>query len=119
MRTIRLSGRNGRLVPDRFPSYGISNVVFQFGNPWLSRLASRVDSRAHSQLLIMLQLVLPGSNSFYYGDELGMKNLPNDSVVSASFLPPRRMWVSIDSGSTPTGSNAVGRLEERWLLDEC
>ncbi|VDP01883.1 unnamed protein product [Heligmosomoides polygyrus] len=58
---------------------------WEFGNPWLSRLASRVDSRAHSQLLIMLQLVLPGSNSFYYGDELGMKNLPNDSVV-----PPQR-----------------------------
>ncbi|KAK6044235.1 alpha amylase, catalytic domain protein [Cooperia oncophora] len=55
---------------------------WEFGNVWLSRLASRVDSRAHSELLIMTQLILPGTNSFYYGDELGMKNLPNDSVVS-------------------------------------
>ncbi|XGW09802.1 hypothetical protein V3C99_011790 [Haemonchus contortus] len=58
---------------------------WEFGNAWLSRLASRVDSRAHSELLIMTQLVLPGTNSYYYGDELGMKNLPNDSVV-----PPQR-----------------------------
>ncbi|PIO75876.1 hypothetical protein TELCIR_02071 [Teladorsagia circumcincta] len=58
---------------------------WEFGNAWLSRLASRVDSRAHAELLIMTQLMLPGSNSFYYGDELGMKNLPNDSVV-----PPQR-----------------------------
>lgn len=30
----------------------------------------------------MVQLMLPGSNAFYYGDELGMRNLPNDTKVS-------------------------------------
>ncbi|KAK5965114.1 Neutral and basic amino acid transport protein rBAT [Trichostrongylus colubriformis] len=54
---------------------------WEFGNAWVSRLASRVDSRAHSELLFMTQLILPGTNSFYYGDELGMKDLQNDSVV--------------------------------------
>ncbi|EYC12434.1 hypothetical protein Y032_0047g1477 [Ancylostoma ceylanicum] len=54
---------------------------WEFGNQHISRIASRVESRAHAELLLMLQLILPGTNNFYYGDELGMKNLPNDSVV--------------------------------------
>ncbi|EPB68345.1 alpha amylase, catalytic domain protein [Ancylostoma ceylanicum] len=53
---------------------------WEFGNQHISRIASRVESRAHAELLLMLQLILPGTNNFYYGDELGMKNLPNDSV---------------------------------------
>ncbi|VDN26331.1 unnamed protein product, partial [Cylicostephanus goldi] len=47
---------------------------WEFGNQYISRIASRVESRAHAELLLMLQLVLPGTNNFYYGDELGMKN---------------------------------------------
>ncbi|KAL6736868.1 hypothetical protein Aduo_007171 [Ancylostoma duodenale] len=58
---------------------------WEFGNQHISRIASRVESRPHAELLLMLQLILPGTNNFYYGDELGMKNLPNDSVV-----PPQR-----------------------------
>ncbi|CAJ0607437.1 unnamed protein product [Cylicocyclus nassatus] len=58
---------------------------WEFGNQYISRIASRVESRAHAELLLMLQLILPGTNNFYYGDELGMKNLPNDSRV-----PPQR-----------------------------
>ncbi|WKX93722.1 hypothetical protein Q1695_011186 [Nippostrongylus brasiliensis] len=75
---------------------------WEFGNPWLNRLASRVHSRAHSQLLIMIQLMLPGTNSFYYGDELGMMNLPNDSVV-----PPQRgamQWDDTVSAGFSTNS---------------
>ncbi|KJH50546.1 alpha amylase, catalytic domain protein [Dictyocaulus viviparus] len=56
---------------------------WEFGNPWVSRLASRVESRAHAELLLMLQLLLPGTNNFYYGDELGMKDLQNSSIVPA------------------------------------
>lgn len=49
---------------------------FQFGNPYVSRLASRVQSRAQAEALTMLQLLLPGSNNFYYGEEIGMRDLP-------------------------------------------
>ncbi|GMS82236.1 hypothetical protein PENTCL1PPCAC_4411, partial [Pristionchus entomophagus] len=56
--------------------------AWEFGNPFVSRLASRVGSRRHAELLLMVQLMLPGSNAFYYGDELGMRNLPNDTKVS-------------------------------------
>ncbi|VDM67889.1 unnamed protein product [Strongylus vulgaris] len=56
---------------------------WEFGNQYISRVASRVESRAHAELLLMLQLILPGTNNFYYGDELGMKNLPNGSSVGS------------------------------------
>ncbi|CAI5442237.1 unnamed protein product [Caenorhabditis angaria] len=55
---------------------------WRFGSPELSRVASRVGSRAHAQNLLMLQMVLPGTNNIYYGEELGMQNLANDSIVS-------------------------------------
>lgn len=56
--------------------------AWEFGNPYVSRLASRVGSRRHAELLLMVQLLLPGSNAIYYGDELGMRNLPNDTKVA-------------------------------------
>ncbi|GMR34296.1 hypothetical protein PMAYCL1PPCAC_04491 [Pristionchus mayeri] len=56
--------------------------AWEFGNPFVSRLASRVGSRKHAELLLMVQLMLPGSNAFYYGDELGMRNLPNDTKAA-------------------------------------
>ncbi|VDM58149.1 unnamed protein product [Angiostrongylus costaricensis] len=56
---------------------------WEFGNPWLSRVASRVESRAHAELLLMVQLILPGTNNFYYGEELGMKDLQDSSIVPA------------------------------------
>lgn len=30
----------------------------------------------------MLQLLLPGTNSIYYGDEIGMLDLPTEKLVS-------------------------------------
>jgi len=55
--------------------------MWELGNSQLSRLASRVESRIRAELLTMLQLMLPGTNTFYYGEELGMRNLPNDSMI--------------------------------------
>ncbi|KAJ1352761.1 Alpha amylase, catalytic domain [Parelaphostrongylus tenuis] len=56
---------------------------WEFGNPWLSRVASRVESRAQAELLLMVQLILPGTNNFYYGDEIGMKDLQDSAIVPA------------------------------------
>uniref|UniRef100_A0A914WQE2 alpha-glucosidase n=1 Tax=Plectus sambesii TaxID=2011161 RepID=A0A914WQE2_9BILA len=49
--------------------------MWEFGNPFASRLASRVGSRSQAEVLTMLQLLLPGSNNFYYGEEIGMRDL--------------------------------------------
>ncbi|CAI4233355.1 unnamed protein product [Auanema sp. JU1783] len=65
---------------------------WEFGNPYVSRVATRVGSRIHAELLSMLQLVLPGTNNVYYGEELGMRDLRNDSLV-----PPHRGVMQWDS----------------------
>lgn len=58
----------------------------QFGNPQLSRIASRVQSQQQAELLTMLQLLLPGTNSIYYGEEIGMLDLPFNKSVIASLI---------------------------------
>ncbi|GMT34540.1 hypothetical protein PFISCL1PPCAC_25837, partial [Pristionchus fissidentatus] len=59
------------------------NVIpaWEFGNPSTDRLASRVGSRRHSELLFMVQLLLPSSNEVHNGEEPGKMNLPNDTKV--------------------------------------
>uniref|UniRef100_A0A2K6VEB6 alpha-glucosidase n=1 Tax=Onchocerca volvulus TaxID=6282 RepID=A0A2K6VEB6_ONCVO len=52
------------------------SALWEFGNPQLSRIASRIKSQQQAELLTMLQLFLPGTNSIYYGDEIGMVDLP-------------------------------------------
>ncbi|VDD95910.1 unnamed protein product [Enterobius vermicularis] len=58
--------------PDKIP-------LWQFGNPSLQRLASRIRSRSQGELLTMVQFMLPGTNSFYYGEDIGMRGLINDT----------------------------------------
>lgn len=59
--------------------------MWEFGNPFLSRLASRVQSSKQAEILTMIQLLLPGTNSIYYGEEIGMRDLSNNSMT----LPQR------------------------------
>uniref|UniRef100_A0A8R1I607 Aamy domain-containing protein n=1 Tax=Caenorhabditis japonica TaxID=281687 RepID=A0A8R1I607_CAEJA len=76
---------------------------WRFGSPDLSRVASRVGSRPHAQLLMMLQMVLPGTNNIYYGEEIGMRNLANDSKVA-----PQRGAMQWDETLNGGFSTAVG-----------
>ncbi|KAL3994876.1 Alpha amylase catalytic domain family protein [Acanthocheilonema viteae] len=64
-----------------FHSANNISAMWEFGNPKLSRIASRVKSQQQAEMLTMLQLFLPGTISIYYGDEIGMMDLPNEKLV--------------------------------------
>ncbi|CAG9540596.1 unnamed protein product [Cercopithifilaria johnstoni] len=59
------------------------SAMWEFGNPELSRIASRVKSPQQAEMLSMLQLLLPGTISIYYGDEIGMMDLPTKELIPA------------------------------------
>ena len=54
---------------------------FQLGDAFTSRIATRVESRAQAEALLLVQLVVPGTINIYYGDEIGMTDLPDDRKV--------------------------------------
>ncbi|MFH4980202.1 hypothetical protein AB6A40_006911 [Gnathostoma spinigerum] len=77
--------------------------VWEFGNPFISRLASRVRSRVQSELLTMVQLLLPWTNSFYYGEEIGMMDLDNETSI-----PPQQgamQWDDSKNGGFSAAAN--------------
>ncbi|VDO37522.1 unnamed protein product, partial [Onchocerca flexuosa] len=82
------------------------SAFWEFGNPQLSRIASRVKSQQQAELLTMLQLFLPGTNSIYYGDEIGMVDLPIKKLV-----PVQRgamQWDdSVNAGFSSAESSAI------------
>lgn len=84
----------------------------QFGNPELSRIASRVKSLQLAELLTMLQLLLPGTISVYYGDEIGMMDLPTEKLVSSAHFPlnisKSEVIVWLFAGTSPKRCYAVG-----------
>lgn len=48
--------------------------IWSYGNAFTSRLVSRVKSIAVSELLMLLELILPGTPMIYYGEEVGQGN---------------------------------------------
>ncbi|GMT13450.1 hypothetical protein PFISCL1PPCAC_4747, partial [Pristionchus fissidentatus] len=97
--------------------------AWEFGNPSTDRLASRVGSRKHSELLLMVQLLLPGSNAIYYGDELGMRNLPNDSKTvenrgAMQWDDSEGGGFSSKAGTVPLASDYKNVNWERQYSDE-
>ncbi|VDN42914.1 unnamed protein product [Gongylonema pulchrum] len=63
-------------------------AMWEFGNPHLSRIASRVQSQQQAELLTMVQLLLPGTNSIYYGEEIGMLDLPPEQLTHNTVCYP-------------------------------
>ncbi|KAM3718932.1 Neutral and basic amino acid transport protein rBAT [Dirofilaria immitis] len=81
------------------------SAMWEFGNPQLSRIASRVKSQQQAELLSMLQLLLPGTNSIYYGDEIGMLDLPVEKSV-----PVQRGAMQWDDSANAGFSSAVSSV---------
>ncbi|KAI1728416.1 alpha amylase, catalytic domain-containing protein [Ditylenchus destructor] len=48
-------------------------------NSFTSRLATRIGSRRHAELVTMMQLMLPGANIIYYGQERGLKDISKNA----------------------------------------
>ncbi|MCP9262136.1 Neutral and basic amino acid transport protein rBAT [Dirofilaria immitis] len=69
------------------------------------RIASRVKSQQQAELLSMLQLLLPGTNSIYYGDEIGMLDLPVEKSV-----PVQRGAMQWDDSANAGFSSAVSSV---------
>lgn len=49
--------------------------IWESGNVFSSRIATRIGSRIHAEMMMMIQLLLPGINIFYYGEEIGLSDL--------------------------------------------
>ncbi|VDM08944.1 unnamed protein product [Wuchereria bancrofti] len=85
-----------------FHSTNNISAMWEFGSPQLSRIASRVKSQQQAELLTMLQLLLPGTSSIYYGDEIGMIDLPSEKLV-----PVQRGAMQWDDSANAGFSGAI------------
>jgi len=82
--------------------------MWEFGNPYVSRLASRVQSRTQAEVLTLLQLLLPGSNNFYYGEEIGMRDLTTGENPQRGVM----LWDDTEFGGFSTATNVSARVHE-------
>ena len=72
-----VAGCTAEIIQDLlvFHSATAFTPVWEYGNPYIDRISSRVHNKIHAELLMMIQLLLPGASMIYYGDEIGSKNV--------------------------------------------
>ncbi|KAI6228450.1 Alpha-glucosidase [Aphelenchoides besseyi] len=61
--------------------------LWQFGSSQTERLASRTRSRLQAELLLMVELMLPGTPILFYGDELGIQNAQDMTFSQRTAMP--------------------------------
>jgi glycosidase len=72
-----MCGRFGNSV-----SFSLINLInIRLGNAQNERLSSRTSSRLHAELLLMVELLLPGTPILYYGDELGVQDAQDTVTI--------------------------------------
>uniref|UniRef100_A0A914HG34 J domain-containing protein n=1 Tax=Globodera rostochiensis TaxID=31243 RepID=A0A914HG34_GLORO len=78
--------------------------VWSVGSSFTARLATRVDGKAYAELIMLIQLILRGTSIVYYGDELGLRDVPNLKFPQRSTMP----WEpSPQNGTTDTATAAI------------
>lgn len=72
-----VAGCTNEIISDLLVFHTTTGVfpVWEYGNPYTDRISSRVHNRIHAELLMMIQLMLPGTSMIYYGDEIGSINV--------------------------------------------
>uniref|UniRef100_A0A0N5C2H6 alpha-glucosidase n=1 Tax=Strongyloides papillosus TaxID=174720 RepID=A0A0N5C2H6_STREA len=81
--------------------------IWEFGNPSTTRLSTRVTSRLNSEILIMIQMMLPGSNMFYYGDIIGIKNLNEDIKYKNISQKSAMQWDDTTNGGFTQATSSI------------
>jgi alpha-glucosidase len=85
------------------PSFAWPNYVL--GNHDVPRLASRFGGQAQARLAAMMLLTLRGTPTLYYGDELGIENVP---------IPPEKIQDPPGINLGPEHSRDVTRTPMQW-----
>lgn len=67
--------------------------LWQFANAQTERLASRTSSRLQAELLLMVELLLPGTPILFYGDELFVQDAQD--MVSLKLVAQVRLFLEI------------------------
>ena len=70
-------------------------LCFQLSNEDVSRIASRI-GEDYVKSLLAVQMLLPGTSSSYYGDEIAMKDGVDGNMDPASKLPGQVCFVKMD-----------------------
>jgi alpha-glucosidase len=85
------------------------------GNHDNTRIATRIGSR-QAWIAAMLLLTLPGTLTMYYGEEIGITNVPiaPDERAGPSGKKRAGAWPGPRPGKN---SHAVGRLRFCWIYD--
>ncbi|VDO96758.1 unnamed protein product [Soboliphyme baturini] len=76
--------------------------MWEIGNPYVSRLATRVGGIERGELFMLLLMMLPGSINTYYGDELGLLDyrvamLWDGSLPNGGFSPASKAMVPLSN----------------------
>uniref|UniRef100_A0A0N5A3K7 alpha-glucosidase n=1 Tax=Parastrongyloides trichosuri TaxID=131310 RepID=A0A0N5A3K7_PARTI len=86
--------------------------VWEFGNPAIARVSTRVQSRLHSEILIMIQMMLPGSNLFYYGDIIGMRDFQGTSEYKNASQKGAMQWDDSLNGGFSDATNPLVPIQK-------
>jgi hypothetical protein len=84
--------------------------IWAYGSAFTARLASRVGGRAVAELLLLLELMLPGTPLVYYGEETGQSDCRKCKVNRQKAVD-----YTVESVGVPN-SKKTGTIRWCWLV---
>ena len=107
-----VAGCSNEILSDLLVFHAYDGVypVWELGNAFTSRLATRVQSRVHGELLTMIQMLLPGTSMVYYGEEIGLKDSESSSFPQRSGM----QWDDSDNSGFSTSPNSKAPISSDY-----